>query len=135
MLDLLWVGWGSQRDWKTGFFVKPTIFADVKNNFTIAQEEIFGPVLSVIPYETEEEGINIANDTVYGLDGAVSSVDHERALRVARKIRSGSVMINGAAHPLHAPFGGYKQSGNAREWGAYGIEEYLLTKSILLSNM
>jgi len=128
-------GLGKPAGLEDGFFVKPTIFADVKNNFTIAQKEIFGPVLSVIPYETEEEGIDIANDTVYGLDGAVSSMDQERALRVASKIRSGSVMINGAAHPPHAPFGGYKQSGNAREWGVHGIEEYLVTKSILLSNM
>merc|ERR1712150_92273 len=100
------------------------------NKMTIAQEEIFGPVLSLIPYDTEQEGINIANDTIYGLNNAVGCADGERALRVARKLRSGTVMINGTAGPPDAPFGGYKQSGNAREWGKMGIEEYLVAKHL-----
>jgi len=111
-----------------GYFVKPTVFADVHNKMTIAQEEIFGPVLALIPYESEQEGIDIANDTIYGLNNAVGSANPEKALAVARKLRSGTVMINGTAGPADAPFGGYKQSGNAREWGAFGIEEFLLTK-------
>mmetsp|Transcript_38447 Transcript_38447/g.119630 ORF Transcript_38447/g.119630 Transcript_38447/m.119630 type:complete len:107 (+) Transcript_38447:2-322(+) len=97
---------------------------------TIAQEEIFGPVLSIIPYESEQEGIAIANDTVYGLNNAVGSKSPERALSVARQLRSGTVMINSTAGPPDAPFGGYKQSGNAREWGKAGIEEYLVTKHL-----
>jgi acyl-CoA reductase-like NAD-dependent aldehyde dehydrogenase len=113
-----------------GYYVKPTVFADVNNKMTIAQEEIFGPVLSLIPYSGEKEGIEIANDTIYGLNNAVASANPERALAVARKLRSGTVMINGTAGPADAPFGGYKQSGNAREWGKAGIEEYLVTKHL-----
>jgi len=111
-----------------GYYVKPTVFADVNNKMTIAQEEIFGPVLSLIPYSSEEEGIAIANDTIYGLNNAVGSADEAKALRVARQLRSGTVMINGVGGSADAPFGGYKQSGNAREWGKSGIEEYLVTK-------
>jgi len=121
-------GPGKPAGLEDGFFVKPTVFADVNNQMTIAQEEIFGPVLSLIPYDTEEEGISIANDTIYGLNNAVGSADPEHAMKVARQLRSGTVMINGTAGPADAPFGGYKQSGNAREWGKAGIEEYLLTK-------
>jgi|Transcript_93833 acyl-CoA reductase-like NAD-dependent aldehyde dehydrogenase len=113
-----------------GYYVKPTVFADVNNRMQIAQEEIFGPVLSIIPYSSEQEGIDIANDTVYGLNNAVGSSDPERALRVARQLRSGTVMINATGGKPDAPFGGYKQSGNAREWGKYGIEEYLVTKHL-----
>jgi len=113
-----------------GFYVKPTIFADVNNKMTIAQEEIFGPVLSLIPYESEQEGIDIANDTIYGLNNAVASANQERATEIARKLRSGTVMINGTGGTADAPFGGYKQSGNAREWGKSGIEEYLVTKTL-----
>jgi len=113
-----------------GFYVKPTIFADVNNKMTIAQEEIFGPVLSMIPYETEQEAIDIANDTIYGLNNAVGSADQAKATEIARKLRSGTVMINGTAGKADAPFGGYKQSGNAREWGKSGIEEYLVTKTL-----
>lgn len=113
-----------------GFFVKPTVFADVDNKMTIAQEEIFGPVLSIIPYSSEEEAIRIANDTVYGLNNAVGSASPERAVQVARKLRSGMVMINDTSILPDAPFGGYKQSGNAREWGTMGIEEYLVTKTL-----
>jgi aldehyde dehydrogenase (NAD+) len=111
-----------------GYYVKPTVFADVNNKMTIAQEEIFGPVLSLIPYTTEQEGIDIANDTIYGLNNAVASTNEERAIRVARQLRSGTVLINGVGGAADAPFGGYKQSGNAREWGKSGIEEYLVTK-------
>merc|ERR1719446_147456 len=121
-------GPGKPEGLEDGYYVKPTVFADVNNKMTIAQEEIFGPVLSIIPYETEQEGIDIANDTIYGLNNAVGSGDPNKALAVARKLRSGTVMINSVAGPADAPFGGYKQSGNAREWGAYGVEEFLVTK-------
>jgi acyl-CoA reductase-like NAD-dependent aldehyde dehydrogenase len=123
-------GPGKPKGLEDGFYVKPTVFADVNNKMTIAQEEIFGPVLSLIPYGTEKEGIDIANDTIYGLNNAVGSKNPERALAVARKLRSGTVMINSTAGPPDAPFGGYKQSGNAREWGKAGIEEYLVTKHL-----
>merc|ERR1712093_443355 len=121
-------GPGKPAGLEDGYFVKPTVFADVHNKMTIAQEEIFGPVLSIIPYQTEQEGIDIANDTIYGLNNAVGSADEEKALKVARQLRSGTVMINGVGGSADAPFGGYKQSGNAREWGKSGIEEYLVTK-------
>lgn len=113
-----------------GFFVKPTVFADVNNKMTIAQEEIFGPVLSIIPYGSEQEGVEIANDTIYGLNNAVGSSNPDKAMEIARKLRSGTVMVNGTAGKPDAPFGGYKQSGNAREWGKSGIEEYLVTKTL-----
>merc|ERR1739845_153747 len=123
-------GPGKPAGLEDGFYVKPTVFADVNNKMTIAQEEIFGPVLSIIPYETDARGIEIANDTVYGLNNAVGSADPERAMKVARQLRSGTVMINGTGGMPDAPFGGYKQSGNAREWGISGIEEYLVTKHL-----
>jgi aldehyde dehydrogenase (NAD+) len=113
-----------------GWFVRPTVFSDVTNDMTIAREEIFGPVLSIIPYDDEEDAIRIANDTPYGLSGYVSSSDLERALRVASRLRTGMVHLNGAPLDSLAPFGGYKQSGNGREWGAYGLEEFLEVKSI-----
>jgi aldehyde dehydrogenase (NAD+) len=113
-----------------GYFVKPTVFANVKNSMTIAQEEIFGPVLCIIPYENEEDAIRIANDTVYGLAGGVWSADPERAKRVARRIRTGQVDINGGQFNPMAPFGGYKQSGHGRELGKFGFEEFLQTKSL-----
>jgi len=113
-----------------GYYVKPTVFADVNNNMTIAREEIFGPVLSIIPYEDEEDAIRIANDTPYGLSGYVSSGDLERARRVASRMRTGMVHINGADAEAMAPFGGFKQSGNGREWGAHGMDEFLEVKSI-----
>eukprot|EP00531_Pseudo-nitzschia_arenysensis_P001966 CAMPEP_0116115236 /NCGR_PEP_ID=MMETSP0329-20121206/399_1 /TAXON_ID=697910 /ORGANISM="Pseudo-nitzschia arenysensis, Strain B593" /LENGTH=518 /DNA_ID=CAMNT_0003608655 /DNA_START=239 /DNA_END=1795 /DNA_ORIENTATION=- len=115
-----------------GYFVKPTLFADVTNDMTIAREEIFGPVLCVIPYDTEEEAIKLANDTPYGLNNAVASGDLKRALKVASKLQSGTVMVNKTQLDLKAPFGGYKQSGNAREWGIAGLEEYLITKTVNL---
>jgi aldehyde dehydrogenase (NAD+) len=121
-------GPGKPAGLEDGYFVKPTVFADVHNKMTIAQEEIFGPVLSIIPYDTEQEAIDIANDTIYGLNNAVGSANPDRAMAVARKLRSGTVMINSPAGPADAPFGGYKQSGNAREWGKFGIEEFLVTK-------
>nr|ABV49406.1 NAD-dependent aldehyde dehydrogenase [Karenia brevis] len=121
-------GLGKPDGLEDGFFVKPTVFADVHNKMTIAQEEIFGPVLSIIPYETEQEGIDIANDTIYGLNNAVAAADPEKALAVARQLRSGTVMVNGTFGTGDAPFGGYKQSGNAREWGLTGIEDFLLVK-------
>lgn len=113
-----------------GYFVKPTVFTDVTNDMTIAREEIFGPVLCIIPYENEEEAIRIANDTPYGLSGFVTSANRERAGRVAKRIRSGNVHINGARIDFGGCFGGYKQSGNGREWGEAGLEEFLELKAI-----
>ncbi len=115
----------------TGYYVKPTIFADVKPDMTISQEEIFGPVLAIIGYEDEADAIRIANDTPFGLAAYVSSGDHVRAQRVARKLNAGMVHINMAVADSKAPFGGTKQSGNGREWGAAGIEEYLEVKSVM----
>ncbi|MEM8816706.1 MAG: aldehyde dehydrogenase family protein [Pseudomonadota bacterium] len=113
-----------------GYFARPTVFTDVSNDMTIAREEIFGPVLSILPYADEEEAIAIANDTPYGLSGYVSSTNRERARRVAARLRTGMVHINGAELDALAPFGGYKQSGNGREWGVHGLEEFLEVKSI-----
>jgi aldehyde dehydrogenase (NAD+) len=113
-----------------GYFVKPTVFADVRNDMTIAREEIFGPVLCIIPYEDEDDAIRIANDTPYGLSGFVTSGNRERAVRVAKRLRSGNVHINGARIDFGGCFGGYKQSGNGREWGEAGLEEFLELKAI-----
>ena len=113
-----------------GYFVKPTVFADVRNDMTIAREEIFGPVLCIIPYENEEDAVRIANDTPYGLSGFVTSGSMERARRVAKRIRAGNVHINGARVDFGGCFGGYKQSGNGREWGEAGLEEFLELKAI-----
>ncbi|SPB13771.1 aldehyde dehydrogenase [Caballeronia novacaledonica] len=113
-----------------GFYAKPTIFADVHNDMTIAREEIFGPVLAIIPYADEEEAIRIANDTDYGLAGYIASGNPERARRVAARLRVGSVRINGAMLDVTAPFGGYKTSGNGREYGAEGLAEFLEIKSV-----
>jgi aldehyde dehydrogenase (NAD+) len=113
-----------------GYYVQPTIFSDVRNSMTIAQEEIFGPVLSIIPYDTEEEAIAIANDSLYGLAGGVWAESDEKAVEVARKIRTGQVDINGGAFNTVAPFGGYKQSGIGRERGEFGFEEFLEVKAI-----
>jgi len=115
-----------------GYFVRPTVFSEVKSDMTIAREEIFGPVLAIIPYDDEEDAIRIANDTVYGLSAAVWSGDPERAKRVARLIRTGQVEINGGKFNPLAPFGGYKQSGNGREYGHFGIEEFLEVKALLM---
>ncbi|MFL5884385.1 MAG: aldehyde dehydrogenase family protein, partial [Thermoleophilaceae bacterium] len=115
-----------------GYFVKPTVFSDVTSDMTIAQEEIFGPVLVLMPYDDEEDAVRIANSTVYGLAGGVWSGDPERAQRVARRLRTGQVEVNGGAFNPIAPFGGYKQSGHGREYGHHGIEEFLELKAIQL---
>ncbi len=107
-----------------GYFVKPTIFSDVTSDMTIAQEEIFGPVLVIMPYDDEDEAVEIANSTIYGLAGGVQSADLERAKAFARRLRTGQVEINGGGFNIQAPFGGYKQSGNGRELGKYGLEEF-----------
>jgi len=114
-----------------GYFVQPTVFSDVTSDMTIAQEEIFGPVLSILPYDTEEDAVRIANDTIYGLSGAVWSGDPERAKRVALRLRAGQVFVNGGTYDAGAPFGGYKQSGNGREHGRFGLEEFLEVKSLI----
>jgi betaine-aldehyde dehydrogenase len=116
-----------------GYFVQPTVFGRVRPGMTIEQEEIFGPVLAIVPYKDEEDAVRIANDTIYGLAGAVWSKDEERARRVARRLRTGRVDVNGGAFNLRAPFGGYKQSGHGREFGRYGLEEYLEIKSLQLT--
>ncbi|MHB8456935.1 MAG: aldehyde dehydrogenase family protein, partial [Acidimicrobiales bacterium] len=116
----------------TGYFVKPTVFSEVTRKMTIAQEEIFGPVLAIMPYDSEEEAIDIANDSAYGLAGGVWSGDPEHAKRVALRIRTGQVDVNGGSFNTLAPFGGYKQSGNGRELGKFGLEEFLEIKSLQL---
>jgi len=114
-----------------GYFVRPTVFANVRPDMTIAREEIFGPVLSILPYQTEAQVIALANDTVYGLSGYVQSGDIDRARKVAARLRVGTVHLNGAGPDFAAPFGGYKQSGNGREWGEFGFEEFLEIKAIM----
>jgi acyl-CoA reductase-like NAD-dependent aldehyde dehydrogenase len=114
----------------TGYFVKPTVFSDVTPAMTISQEEIFGPVLVIMPYDTEDEAVEIANSTAYGLSGGVSG-SPERALRVARRLRTGQVRLNKARPVRSAPFGGYKESGNGREHGRFGLEEFLETKAVI----
>jgi acyl-CoA reductase-like NAD-dependent aldehyde dehydrogenase len=115
-----------------GYYVKPTVFADVRNDMTIAQEEIFGPVLSVIPYDTVEDAVAIANDTIYGLHAGVFGPDTDAATKVARRIQAGQVDINGQKFNPVAPFGGFKQSGSGRELGEYGLAEYLEVKALNL---
>jgi len=115
-----------------GYYVKPTVFGRVKPGSTIEQEEIFGPVLSIVTYKDEEEAVRIANGTIYGLAGAVWSKDEQRAQKVARRIRAGQVDVNGGAFNMMAPFGGFKQSGHGREAGVYGLEEFLEYKSLQL---
>jgi len=113
-----------------GYFIKPTIFTDVTNEMRIAKEEIFGPVLSIIPFDTEDEAVKIVNDTSYGLGNYLQTDDKEKAHRVAKKLRSGCVYINGNAADVGTPFGGYRQSGNGREGGVWGIEEFLEVKNV-----
>jgi aldehyde dehydrogenase (NAD+) len=114
-----------------GFFIEPTCFVDVHNEMRIAQEEIFGPVLVVIPYESDDDAIRIANESAYGLAGYVSSGNSERAMRIARAIRAGAISVNGGMHITgDLPFGGFKASGMGREWGREGIEEFLDSKVI-----
>ncbi len=128
--ELVTGGIGRPQGLETGYFVKPTVFSNVTNAMTIAREEIFGPVLSIIPYDDEDDAVRIANETPYGLSGYVSSSSLERARRVASRMRTGMVHINGAPLDAAAPFGGYKQSGNGREWGEFGIDEFLEIKSV-----
>lgn len=123
-------GLGRPEGFNRGYYVRPTVFADVNNDMRIAREEVFGPVLAMIPFETEEEAIAIANDTPYGLSAYVQSGDKVRAQRVARKLRAGMVQINGADRPYGSPFGGYKQSGLGREGGKWGLEDFLEVKAI-----
>ena len=127
---LLAGGMGKPDGFETGWYVKPTIFADVSNDMRIAQEEIFGPVLVIIPFESEEEAIKIANDSPYGLGAYLQTGDKERAQRVSKALRAGAVHINGGGFNYGSPFGGYKQSGNGREGGEMGIEDYLETKTV-----
>ncbi len=123
-------GVGKPAGLEVGYFVKPTVFANVSNDMTVAREEIFGPVICLIGYQDEDDAVAIANDTPYGLSGYVSSNDLDRARAVARRLRTGMVHLNGARLDNTAPFGGYKQSGNGREFGEYGLDEFLETKSI-----
>ena len=125
-------GTGKPEGQERGFFVKPTVFSDVRPDMTIAHEEIFGPVLSSIPYDTEDEAIEIANGTQYGLAGGVWAGSKEHAEKVARRLQTGQVEVNGGAFNPNAPFGGYKQSGIGREYGRYGLEEFLQVKSLQL---
>jgi aldehyde dehydrogenase (NAD+) len=123
-------GLGRPDGFTKGYFVKPTVFGEVRNDMTIAREEIFGPVLCIIPFDDEDDAVRIANDTIYGLAGFVTSGDLERARRVARRIRAGNVHINNARVDFAGCFGGYRQSGNGREWGEAGLEEFLELKAI-----
>lgn len=128
--NLLAGGLGRPDGLSRGYFVKPTVFTDVRNDMTIAREEIFGPVLCIIPYEDEEDAVKIANDSPYGLAGFVTSGNSERARKIAKRLRSGNVHMNGARVDFAGCFGGYKQSGNGREWGEAGLEEFLELKAI-----
>src|SRR5699024_2415200 len=114
-----------------GYYVEPTVFVNVTNDMTIAQEEIFGQVLTVITYDTEEEALEIANDSIYGLSGAVVGTE-EKAVKMARQLRTGNIIVNGQARVPAAPFGGYKQSGRGRENGIFGVKDYLEIKAIFV---
>jgi aldehyde dehydrogenase (NAD+) len=127
-------GLGRPENLDKGWFVRPTILADVTNDMSIAREEIFGPVITLITYEDEDEAVRIANDTIYGLSGFVSSSDHERAKGIARRMRTGMVHLNGTGLDFNAPFGGYKQSGNGREYAEWGLHEFLEVKSVFGDN-
>ena len=124
-------GVGRPEGLNRGYYVRPTVFANVTNDMTIAREEIFGPVLSILPYDTEADAIRQANDTVYGLSGYVQSGNIEHARKVASQLRTGNVHLNGAGADFKSPFGGYKQSGNGREWGEFGFEEFLEVKAVM----
>jgi aldehyde dehydrogenase (NAD+) len=129
--EVLVGGEGRPEGLQAGYFVKPTVFVNVKNDMTIAREEIFGPVLSVIAYDTEDEAIAIANDSKYGLHAAVIGTDIQRARRVASQLRAGRVVINGMTDDPQAPWGGFKYSGVGREYGRYGIDAFLETRAVL----
>lgn len=124
-------GLGRPENLNRGYYVRPTVFGNVNNDMTIAREEIFGPVLCILPYENEDDAVSIANDTVYGLSGYISGSNPESVKRVAGQIRSGMIHVNGAPTDINAPFGGYKRSGNGREWSAEGFEDYLETKAVM----
>jgi aldehyde dehydrogenase (NAD+) len=123
-------GPGRPEGFNKGYFARPTVFANVTNDMTIAREEIFGPVLCILPYEDVEDAIEMANDTVYGLAGYVQGPEDE-ANKVANRIRAGQIQVNGARPDFTAPFGGYGQSGNGREWGEEGFEEFLEVKAVI----
>ena len=125
-------GTGRPVGLNVGYYVKPTVFGNVSNDMIIAREEVFGPVLCILPYGSEEEAVEIANDSDYGLSGYVQSGDVSRAMSVASQMRTGNVHINGSGPDFNAPFGGYKQSGNGREWGELGFEEFLETKAVFV---
>ena len=129
--DLKTGGLGKPEGLEKGYFVKPTVFANVKNDMTIAKEEIFGPVLSLIPYEDYADAVKIANDTVYGLSAYVSAASLDKAKEIGSQLRAGNVHLNGAGLDINAPFGGYKQSGNGREFSGWGLQEFLETKALL----
>jgi len=125
------VAGGAEPARSKGYFVQPTVFADVKNDMTIAREEIFGPVLCILPYDSEDDAVRIANDTPYGLAAYVESGDAAHAKKIASRLRAGNVYVNGAPEDPAAPFGGYKRSGNGREAGTFGFKEYLEVKAVL----
>ncbi|BCH34956.1 aldehyde dehydrogenase [Mesorhizobium sp. L-8-10] len=129
--ELVTGGLGRPQEHKQGYFVRPTVFANVNNQMSIAREEIFGPVLSIMPYSNEDEAINLSNDTIYGLAAYIESSDLDRARRLAGRLRAGTIRLNYPPHDSAAPFGGYKQSGNGRENGKWGLEEYLEVKAVL----
>ena len=130
--NLISGGLGMPNGLEKGFYVKPTIFADVKPDMKIWKEEIFGPVLVITTYKTEDEALALANDSIYGLSGGVWSENPERALNFAKRMRTGQVSVNGGSFNVSAPFGGYKLSGNGRELGTHGLDEFLEIKSIQL---
>ena len=130
---LLTGGTGRPDGLETGYYVKPTVFADVTNDMTVAREEIFGPVLCIIGYKDVDDAVSIANDTVYGLAAYVQSASEERANNVAARLEAGMVFVNGASEDPEAPFGGYKMSGNGREWGEIAFGEFLETKAVIHS--
>lgn len=130
--SLLTGGTGRPKGFDKGFYIKPTLFSNVKNSMRIAQEEIFGPVLTLLPYKSEQQAIEMANDSPYGLSGYISGHDHQKCIEVAAQLRTGMVHINGANMTSDSPFGGYKQSGNGRESGEYGFEECLEVKAIFV---
>ena len=128
--DLVCGGVGRPEGLEHGYFVQPTVFSKVNNDMTIAREEIFGPVLCILPYNSLDEAIAIANDTPYGLAGYVQGEDMDRVMDVASKIRAGNINLNGKSGDMLTPFGGYKQSGNGREWGPHGFTDYLEIKAV-----